>query len=314
MISRRKFLQISGLASAGIMLPNRLLGETCDRTTTDLMGLGPYWEPDTPYRTQLASIDEPGARLTLRGRVTADDCKTPIPNVVIDAWQANDEGCYSVSQICTTGNPDNDHLNLRGRVLSNLEGQYLIETIKPGFYYLGNNLYRPSHIHFMITPPAGDSLVTQLYFEGDDYLDGDTGSSDPNAVDRIIPLYETETGFEGTFNVILNIDSSQRAINTNIPTSDDIVRIKNISTYPNPFNSRVKIRFDMPKSGHAIVSVYDVKGRWIQTLKDGNIDRGEHILMWDGKRSNGLPIPAGEYFLSVQSLFDHQIQKILYLK
>ncbi len=166
----------------------------------------------------------------------------------------------------------------------------------------------------MITPPAGDSLVTQLYFEGDDYLDGDTGSSDPNAVDRIIPLYETETGFEGTFNVILNIDPSQRAINTNIPTSDDIVRIKNISTFPNPFNSRVKIRFDMPKSGHAIVSVYDVKGRWIQTLKDGNIGRGEHILMWDGKRSNGLAIPAGEYFLSVQSLFDHQIQKILYLK
>ena len=70
----------------------------------------------------------------------------------------------------------------------------------------------------------------------------------------------------------------------------------------------------MPRSGHVIVSVYDVKGRWIHTIKDGNIDSGEHILIWDGKRSNGLAIPAGEYFLSVQSLFDHQMQKILYLK
>jgi protocatechuate 3,4-dioxygenase beta subunit len=302
------------MATAGLMIPKRLTGSTCDRTTQDLMGLGPFWEPDAPYRTVLASVEEPGNRLFLTGKVTANDCQVPIPNVVIDAWHANDDGCYSVFQTCDTGNPDNDELNLRGRVLSNNQGDYFIETIKPGFYYLGNDRYRPSHIHFMITPPAGDSLVTQLYFEGDEYLDEDNGSSDPNAVDRIISLTETENGLVGTFDIILNIDSDHKAVNTNRPVSNETNQLQNISTFPNPFNSKIKIQFNLKESAHVLVSVYDINGKWIHTLKDRNLIEGKHVLMWNGKRFDGHSVPAGEYFVSIQSPFSHQMEKITFLK
>ncbi len=297
MISRRKFLQLSGMTAAGLMIPKRLAGSTCDRTTTDLMGLGPYWEPNSPFRIMLASTEEPGIRLFLSGVVTANDCQTPIPNVVIDAWQANDEGCYSVFQTCVTGNPDNDELNLRGRVLSGPYGQYSIETIKPGPYPLGLDRFRPSHIHFMMTPPAGEPLVTQLYFEGDDYLEEDAGSSDPGAVDRIIPLNETENGLVGIFNIKLNIDPDQRAVNTLQPAHGNTNLVQNISTFPNPFNSRVKIQFDLTESSHVLVSVYDINGRWAQTITNEFLSKGIHSFHWDGKTSFGSAVPTGKYFI-----------------
>ena len=314
MISRRRFLQLSGMTAAGLIIPKRLEGLTCDQSTADVMGLGPYWEPYSPFRSVLASPDEPGTPLFLMGVVTANDCQTPIPNVVIDAWQANNDGCYSVFQTCETGNPENDELNLRGRVISGSYGQYFIETIKPGPYPLGLDRFRPSHIHFMMTPPAGESLVTQLYFEGDDYLDEDAGSSDPGAVDRIIPLNETENGLAGTFKIILDIDPNQRAVNTLQPAHGNSNYVQNISTFPNPFNSQVEIQFNLTGSSHVLVSVYDIGGKWIQTLNDGILVEGKHSFMWDGKLINGYSVPSGEYFLNVQGPFGHRMKKITFLK
>ena len=314
MISRRRFLQLSGITAAGLVIPKRLEGLTCDPSTLDVMGLGPYWEPYSPFRSYLASQNEPGTRLILTGVVTANDCETTIPNVVIDAWQANNDGCYSVFQTCETGNPENDDLNLRGRVLSGPYGQYFIETIKPGPYPLGLDRFRPSHIHFMITPPAGEPIVTQLYFEGDDYLDEDAGSSDPGAVDRIIPLNETETGLAGTFNIVLDIDPDQKAVNTLQPEHGNSNYVQNISTFPNPFNSQINILFELKESSHVLVSVYNIRGQWIQTLNDRILIAGKHNFIWDGKMVNGYSVPTGEYFLNVQGPFSHQMKKITFLK
>lgn len=313
MISRRKFLQISSLATAGIIIPKHLRGLTCDKTTADLMGLGPFWEPNSPYRISLASPEEPGIRLFLSGMVTANDCQTPIPNVIVDAWHANDTGCYSVFQTCDTGNPANDEFNLRGRVLSNSNGLYLIETIKPGFYPLGLDIFRPSHIHFIITPPGGESLVTQLYFLGDPYIDEDNGSSDPNAHHRIIPLVETENGLEGFFKINLDIEPEERVVNT-IRPEDYNNRIQNVKTFPNPFNSKIKVQFTLVETAHVLVSVYDLNGQWIQTLNDSILSNGSHGLVWNGINSQGHSVPSGEYFVSIQSPFGHQMEKITFLK
>ena len=312
MISRRRFLQLSGMTAVGLMIPKRLEGMPCDPSTADLMGLGPYWEPDSPYRSILASPEEPGTRLFISGVVTANDCHTPITNVIIDAWHADDEGCYSVFETCDTGNPESDEFNLRGRVLSGPHGQYFIETIKPGPYPLGLDRFRPSHIHFMMTPPAGEPLITQLYFEGDDYLDEDTGSSDPGAIDRIIPLNETENGMEGIFDIKLDIDPDQKAINVNYPISGN--RIQNIATYPNPFNSHIEIQFDLTKPSHVLVSVYDITGRWVQTITNNFFSKGRHSFLWNGKASFGETVPSGEYFIHIQTANEYQLKSITFLK
>ena len=102
-----------------------------------------------------------GTRLIISGQVYNLECSEIIPNAEIDIWHANDSGSY-----------DNYGFNLRGKTYSNAQGFYIFETIKPGLY-LNGSTYRPSHIHFKITPPGFNTLITQLYFEGDPYIPTD---------------------------------------------------------------------------------------------------------------------------------------------
>ena len=160
--SRRQFLRNTALAGLSLgMLPTVVkAAETksvestaaCDPTTLDLYGQGPFYSANAPAisNNQLASAAETGTRLIISGLVQTLDCTAVIPNTVLDVWQANDAGAY-----------DNSGFNLRGITQTNAQGFYTFETILPG-KYLNGALYRPSHIHFKITPPGFPTLITQL--------------------------------------------------------------------------------------------------------------------------------------------------------
>ena len=71
-----------GTIGAGIFPSNLLLARDCDITGDDI--LGPYWSEGHPSRSILANSDEPGSRIFISGRVTANDCETPIQNALVD--------------------------------------------------------------------------------------------------------------------------------------------------------------------------------------------------------------------------------------
>ena len=195
-ISRSEFiLKSSVLAGSTILLPKYVLGQECDFTTDDIMG--PYFVEDAPIRTVIAHPDEPGQRLYISGRILQNDCETPISGAMLEVWQANDAGCYSINLECTTGNPENDEYNLRGKMFSNTNGQYAFETILPGNY-----ASRPMHIHIKITTPDGEVLVSQIYFDSDPLCDTDPWCQD--AGERILALQEDSTGLYGQLDIVMN--------------------------------------------------------------------------------------------------------------
>jgi len=65
--------------------------------------------------------------------------------------------------------------------------------------------------------------------------------------------------------------------------------------YPNPF--REHTTFDYQLSGRARVSVtlYDVLGRQVKVLEEGEKYPGRHVLVWDGTSDRGWEAPAGVY-------------------
>ena len=197
-LSRREFIKLSSLVTAGgILLPKILLTQECDLTTSDI--LGPYYNSNAPFRTYLASPDEPGTPITISGIITAQDCEAPLANILVEVWHANDDGCYSINQICDTGNFINDEFNLRGKMLTNEDGYYEFHTIQPGHYQ-----NRPKHFHIKFTAPDDTTLVTQIYFEGDPYIESDPWAQ--NAVDRILSLTQIENGLIGEFNIVLDTE------------------------------------------------------------------------------------------------------------
>jgi enterochelin esterase-like enzyme len=84
----------------------------------------------------------------------------------------------------------------------------------------------------------------------------------------------------------VNIDSPIPSL----PTSVEL-----LGNYPNPFNPSTTIRFTLPSSSHATVSVFDLTGRLVTKLADEVFTAGEHALEFDG---SGLS--SGIYFARLQ--------------
>jgi hypothetical protein len=66
---------------------------------------------------------------------------------------------------------------------------------------------------------------------------------------------------------------------------------------PNPFNKNTMIAYDLPKSSHASLKVYDVSGRLVRTLIDGDHKAGYYFLPWDGKDERSRELSSGIYFV-----------------
>ncbi len=65
--------------------------------------------------------------------------------------------------------------------------------------------------------------------------------------------------------------------------------------YPNPFNPRTRIDFSLERSGPVTISVFDLAGRRIADLQQGELAAGEHHVIWEGKTDDGRPVAAGQY-------------------
>jgi hypothetical protein len=86
------------------------------------------------------------------------------------------------------------------------------------------------------------------------------------------------------------------------------------SNYPNPFNSSTTIRFDIPVETHVTIEIFDLLGRKVGTLMDGNKLPGFYELLWYGKDKNGKILPSGVYFYAITTGQFHRLHKMLLVK
>ena len=66
--------------------------------------------------------------------------------------------------------------------------------------------------------------------------------------------------------------------------------------HPNPFNPSTVISFALPEASHVRLTVFDVLGREVKTLMDGQIDAGNHRVHF-----NASGLPSGTYLYRIQA-------------
>ncbi len=143
--------------------------------------LGPFYaegSPLLPVGADLIKGNE-GERVLVRGRVL-DTAGRPIAGALLDSWQAAANGLY----------PEQDRRqdphNLRFRMKTDGEGRYAFTTIKPAPYTVpydgpvgdllragGRDAWRPAHFHFIVSADGHVPVVTELFSEGDPYVERD---------------------------------------------------------------------------------------------------------------------------------------------
>lgn len=138
-----------------------------------------------------------GERIIVAGRVLDEDGR-PVPNALVELWQANAAGRY-VHVRDQHPAPLDPNFTGAGRCVTGEDGRYRFVTVKPGAYPWRNhhNAWRPAHIHFSVFGPTFLSrLVTQMYFPGDPLFPFDpifNGIADQNARERLIARFDLET-------------------------------------------------------------------------------------------------------------------------
>lgn len=141
-----------------------------------------------------------GERIIVSGRVV-DENGRPVPDTLIEIWQANAAGRY-IHVADQHDAPIDANFFGAGRCVTDQEGRYTFLTVRPGAYPWGNhpNAWRPAHIHLsLFGPTIATRLVTQLFFPGDPLLALDPifMSVPAGARDRLVATLDMGVGRQG---------------------------------------------------------------------------------------------------------------------
>jgi protocatechuate 3,4-dioxygenase beta subunit len=135
-----------------------------------------------------------GERIVVEGRVLDEDGR-PVPNTLVEVWQANAAGRYA-HRVDAHAAPLDPNFSGAGRTLTDEHGQYRFVTIRPGAYPWLNhdNAWRPAHIHFSLFGTSFLSrLITQMYFPGDPLMPYDpifNAIPDAGARQRLVARFD----------------------------------------------------------------------------------------------------------------------------
>lgn len=177
--TRQEFILLSD--TLGLSMLVTALNNKKPKGCTEATVFGPFHVEGSPH-VELGGDVANGARgepCYVRGSIVGLDNR-PVPNAELQVWQADEAGFYDVQY-----GEDAPH-RARATLLADAEGHFHFKTIRAEAYpiphdgpvgrmleALGRHPWRPAHLHFMISAPGYERLITHVFRNGDRYLDSD---------------------------------------------------------------------------------------------------------------------------------------------
>jgi hydroxyquinol 1,2-dioxygenase len=177
--TRQEFILLSDVLGVSMLVD--AVNHRQPAGTTETTVLGPFHVVGAPQPAHGADISGglPGERLLVEGTVTSAD-GDPVPGATVEVWSADQDGFYDVQRT------DLDGSALRATFHTDRAGRFHFWTVMPAHYPIpddgpvgallaatARHPYRPAHVHFMISAPGHEQLVTHIFAEGSPYLDSD---------------------------------------------------------------------------------------------------------------------------------------------
>lgn len=176
---RQEFILLSDVLGASmqtVTVNNEAYGDATEATV-----FGPFFvegSPEIPLGGDISG-GAAGQPCWVEGTVT-DTAGTPVPNALIEVWEADDDGFYDVQY-------GDDRVAARGRLHTGTDGDYRFWAITPTPYPIphdgpvgrllsatNRSPLRASHLHFKVEAPGMRTLVTHIFVRGDELLGSDS--------------------------------------------------------------------------------------------------------------------------------------------
>ncbi len=114
------------------------------------------------------------------------------------------------------------------------------------------------------------------------------------ATDPRIGWNSKETGSNPPQLVITTTGGLRTAITLAPPPVKEVVQATIVGSYPNPFSNQHTVRFHLERAGLVHLAIFDISGRQVAVLANGQLSAGYHQRQFNGKGS-----PAGVYIVKL---------------
>ena len=86
------------------------------------------------------------------------------------------------------------------------------------------------------------------------------------------------------------------------------------NNYPNPFNPKTILKYDLPQNSFVEVIIYDMQGKVVNNLVNTNQSSGFKTIQWDATDNQGQSVSAGVYIYTIEAGGFRQTKKMIFLK
>lgn len=175
---RQEFILLSDTLGVSMLVDFLNYGKVDHATESTV--LGPFYvehAPALPLGSSIAQHASDGDPCVVTGSVCGLD-GAPLAGAVLDVWQAGGDGFYDVQKANGT--------NLRAQFHADPQGKFWFRAVRPSSYPVPTDgpvgqmlqatkrhAMRPGHLHFVVSAPDHERLVTHLFIKGDPYLESD---------------------------------------------------------------------------------------------------------------------------------------------
>lgn len=86
------------------------------------------------------------------------------------------------------------------------------------------------------------------------------------------------------------------------------------ANHPNPFSASTMIEYSTEEATTVSLRVYNIEGKLVRTLAEGESRAGSRSVSWDGRDDNGRAVSSGVYFYRIDDGSASQTRKMLLLR
>jgi hypothetical protein len=87
-----------------------------------------------------------------------------------------------------------------------------------------------------------------------------------------------------------------------------------VKSYPNPFNPRTTIEFNVDELQIIQLNILDSRGRLVRSLKNERLPSGSYSVVWDGTADNRQKVASGLYFAQLKGEIYTRTFKLILLQ
>lgn len=206
------------------------------------------------------------------------------------------------------------------------DGRFVVEWSRLGTFYDNGGAYQTFEL--VLYDPAQYPTTTgdgEILFQYHTIADiepenrATVGIEDPDQCDGVLYSFfgirpPEAAALGGGRAVKFTTDPPDAFPSTDVPEGGAPGRVVLESARPNPFNPAAVVAYALPERAAVELAVFDISGRLVATLVDGDVGPGRHEVLWNGANDRGEHVASGVYFCRISALGEEHSRKMVLMK